>query len=148
MSEQGEKTTGRPMPVPSAETKPFWEAVGRHELRLPRCATCDILLYPPPPRCPECLSDDLVWTELSGRASLMSWTVVHIDLLPGVDPPFVIGEAELEEQPGLVMVAHVVGVPADQLRSDMSLRVSYVDVQEVALPQFEALGSESHAAVA
>jgi uncharacterized protein len=126
----------RPVPMPTAEALPFWEAARRHELCLPRCSHCLTWFYPPPPRCPRCLREHLTWTRLSGRACLNSWTTVHADLLPGVPPPFVIAEGELAEQPGLILVAHLVGTPASQLQAGMALQISFADAGRVAFPQY------------
>jgi uncharacterized OB-fold protein len=114
----------RPVPVATAETRPFWEAAKRQELSLPRCPRCALLHYPPPPRCPKCLGIELRWERLSGRGRLKAWTTVAIDLLPGVKPPYVIAEVELAEQPDLVMVAHVTGGP---LRVDAEVDTAFAE---------------------
>jgi len=115
----------RPIPVPSRDTAPFWQGLLEGELRLPRCAACRRLHYPPPPRCPHCLDSALVWTGLSGKARLSSWTTVHIDLCPGIPPPFVIGEVELVEQAGLVMVALLTGVEPAGLHPGLPLTCAF-----------------------
>jgi len=129
----------RPLPVPSAETRPFWTAASKRELCLPRCRSCQNLSYPPPPRCPVCLRDDFAWESLSGQGRLKSWTTIHIDVLPGVEPPFIIGEVELVEQPGLIMVAHIAGTPAQMLQANAAVTISFVasgSGEDVALPEF------------
>jgi len=89
--------------MPNAETAPFWTATAEGRLSLPRCTDCDRLLYPPPPRCPHCLGDDLVWEDLSGRGSLYSWTEIFLDAVPGIDAPTLLVSVELAEQRGLLM---------------------------------------------
>ncbi len=132
----------RPAPVPTAETRAFWTGAAENELWLPRCRSCHVLSYPPPPRCPRCLLDDFAWEKLSGTGRLKSWTTIHIDVLPGVEAPFTIGEVELTEQPGLVMVAHVVGTPAAMLKTDAAIKISFVPSdtdKSIALPEFRLL---------
>jgi uncharacterized protein len=132
----------RPIPVPTAETRPFWTAAAGNELWLPRCRSCHVLSYPPPPRCPRCLVDDFTWEKLSGTGRLKSWTTIHIDVLPGVEPPFTIGEVELAEQADLFMVAHIVGTPAEMLKTDAVVELSFVASdadKKVALPEFRLL---------
>jgi uncharacterized OB-fold protein len=73
---------------------------------------------------------------------LKSWTTIHIDVLPGVKPPFTIGEAELIEQSGLIMVAHIVGTPAEKLKTDAAVKISFTATaidKSVALPEFRVL---------
>jgi hypothetical protein len=131
----------RPRPVPTAESRPFWDAARRHELRLPWCPACATYLFPPPPRCPRCLGRPLDWTTLSGRGSLQSWTTVRLDVLAGVEAPFVIGEVAPAEQPDLVLVALIVGPAPDRLRSGMAVEASFVDHDATALLQFGAPGA-------
>ncbi len=129
----------RPIPVPTAETRAFWTGAAGNELWLPRCRSCGVLSYPPPPRCPRCLVDEFTWEKLSGTGRLKSWTTIHIDVLPGVEPPFVIAEVELTDQPDLIMVAHMVGAPAERLKRDAAVNVSFVPSgtdKNVALPEF------------
>lgn len=132
----------RPIPVPTAETRPFWTGAAGNELWLPRCRACRLLSYPPPPRCPRCLVDEFSWEKLSGTGRLKSWTTIHIDVLPGVEPPFTIGEVELTEQPGLIMVAHIVGMPAEMLKTGDAVKVSFAASdtdKRIALPEFRLL---------
>jgi uncharacterized OB-fold protein len=73
---------------------------------------------------------------------LKSWTTIHIDVLPGVKPPFTIAEVELIEQPGLIMVAHIVGTPAEQLKTDAAVKISFAlsnTDKSVAFPEFRLL---------
>ena len=61
-----ESTYLKPLPVPSPESQPFWDACRRHELRLPRCPPA-ALLVPTERRLPWCLSDQFEWALASGR---------------------------------------------------------------------------------
>jgi uncharacterized OB-fold protein len=88
------------------------------------------------------LLDDFAWEKLSGTGRLKSWTTIHIDVLPGVEPPFIIGEVELTEQPDLIMVAHIVGTRAEMLKTDAAVKISFVPSdtdKSIALPQFRLL---------
>jgi uncharacterized protein len=137
----------RAVPMPTAETQPFWGAARQHELRLPRCCRCGKLHYPPPPRCPQCLDSELRWELLSGEARLLSWTRVHLDTVAGVAPPFTIAEAELIEQPGLVVVAHI--VPGEELSTGMCLDVAFADADEmIAFPEFRVAGPRQNGVAA
>ena len=85
---------------------------------------------------------DFAWEKLSGTGRLKSWTTIHIDVLPGVQPPFVIGEVELTEQPDLIIVAHIVGPPAEMLKTDAAVKISFVPSntdKSIALPEFRLL---------
>ena len=48
-----------PLPAPTPDSAPFWEAARRHELRLPRCRDCGEAFFYPRNVCPGCLSSNL-----------------------------------------------------------------------------------------
>jgi uncharacterized OB-fold protein len=121
--------------MPTSETRPFWDAARRGELCLPRCSRCAQLLYPPPPRCPSCLDSVLQWERLSGWARLLSWTRIHLETIPGVPPPFIVAEAEPVEQPGLVLVAHAVGI--DEPAAGLVVEITFTTADDgTAFPEF------------
>src|SRR5437588_266391 len=47
----------RPQPVPTPETKHFWDGPAIGELQLQRCHGCSSVYFPPQPFCPSCGSD-------------------------------------------------------------------------------------------
>ena len=97
----------RPLPITNAYTRPFWKSAAEGRLSVPRCAQCGRLHWTPAPRCPQCSSDALKWQTVSGRGRLIGWTTVHLDVLPGVPPPFTLCAVELNEQQGLILSALV-----------------------------------------
>ena len=67
----------RPIPEPTAVTRPFWEAAARGQLVVQRCVACSHLRFPPGPVCPECLEERAEWHPLSGRGRVLSHLVFH-----------------------------------------------------------------------
>jgi uncharacterized OB-fold protein len=134
----------RPTPMPTLETGPFWDAARQGELRLPRCRRCATIYYPPPPRCPRCLDSELQWELMSGQARILSWTKVHLDTVPGVTPPFTIAEAELVEQPGLVLVAHVAS--SEDLSAGLIVAIGFTEFDgEASFPELTVAGDQRRA---
>jgi uncharacterized OB-fold protein len=127
-----------PLPVPTPETRPFWEAARRHELSLQRCRACDRYFYYPRVACPHCLSADVEWRRVSGRGTLNTFTVVHRGQkgFP-LGPPYVIAIVELAEGPRLM--SNLVGIEPDpaKIRIGMPVEVVFEDVTaDVSLPRF------------
>ncbi|MFH1842530.1 MAG: Zn-ribbon domain-containing OB-fold protein [bacterium] len=63
-----------------------------------RCSSCGYLSFPPRADCPECLSGEFEFQELSGEGSVMTYT--RIDAAPaGFEDitPFVVGVVDLKE---------------------------------------------------
>jgi uncharacterized OB-fold protein len=130
-----------PIPVPTPETRPFWDAAKRHALELPRCRACGRLHYFPRGVCPHCLSIDLAWERLSGKATLHTFTVVHRGQkgFP-VPTPYVLAIVELAEGPRLMTT--LVDVDPANVTIGMAVEVTFRDVSDtVALPLFRPAGA-------
>jgi uncharacterized OB-fold protein len=127
----------RPLPVPTPETKHFWEGTRAGELRLQRCGECAKTYFPPRPFCPACASRNVSVVKASGRAKLLSY-VIHHRPAPGFTPPYAIAVVELDEGPR--MMTNVVGCPQtpDALVLDMPVEVVFEkQTAEITLPLFK-----------
>jgi uncharacterized OB-fold protein len=104
---------------------PYWVAGRRRELAFQRCAACKTWRHPPGPMCPQCLSLEAEWAPASGRATLLSWVVVHPPVLPAWKErtPFVVVLVQCEE--GVRTMGNLLGATADDLRMDMPMVVDY-----------------------
>lgn len=127
--------TDKPAPVPTPETQPFWDATASGELRLQRCRPCDSHYFPPRPFCPTCLSDDVVWEPVSGRARLHSYVINHRPA-PGWTEPYAIAVVELEEGPRMMSNIVEVDQTPEALVLDMDLEVTFEARGEMMLPVF------------
>jgi len=60
----------------------YWEGFEHREIRLPRCRDCEAFHWHPKHLCPDCGSDRIAWTPVSGEATLFTWVGVayHFDL--------------------------------------------------------------------
>ena len=104
--------------VPDDLTRPFWEAANEHRLVIQHCSACDRLQHPPGRRCHQCGADEhLGWREMSGRATIYNYCVVHdtpVRVLQD-EQPFNVAVVMLEEDPGIQMYSHLPGTPADEV---------------------------------
>jgi len=123
-----EYTKPLPRPLSPELTRPFWEAARRHELFMPRCTMCDYVFFYPRSECPRCLSTNLEWVKVSGRARLHSFTVVQQPANAAFreDVPYVYAVVQLDEGPRLV--SNIVQGDIDALRVDMPLEAVFDDV--------------------
>ena len=104
--------------VPDDLTRPFWEAANEHRLVIQHCAACDHLQHPPGRRCHQCGADEhLGWREMSGRATIYNYCVVHdtpVRVLQE-EQPFNVAVVMLDEDQGIQMYSHLPGTPADEV---------------------------------
>lgn len=128
----------RPMPVVTDENRPFWEAAGRHELRLQCCGNCGHIRPVPADLCPRCLSEETEWRRMSGSGTISSWCTYHRAFHPAFEDavPYVIAQVDLEE--GVRFVAPLKVAPDEKLALGRPVRVGFERVNdEVTLPVLE-----------
>jgi uncharacterized protein len=127
---------GRARPVPTPETRHFWDGTRQGELRLQRCGDCRQTYFPPRPFCPACASRNVAVFKASGKAKLHSY-VIHHRKVPGFTPPYAIAVVELEEGPR--MMTNIIDCPQtpEALVLDMALDVAFVPMDDaITLPLF------------
>ncbi len=121
----------KPVPVPDALSKPFWDAVNEQRLIVQHCSACGRRQYPPEPRCTECRSaDHLEWIPTSGRARIIGYTVMHdsrVRLLQA-DQPFNIALVALEEDPAIKFFSNLPGVAPDAVPVGATVQVIFPEV--------------------
>ena len=116
-----------PLPSPDAVTQFFWDGVARHELWIQRCQSCGHYVHYPKVLCRFCQSDDLAGEQVSGRATLYTWTIAVQPFHPFyVDRiPYVVATVELVEQPGLMFMSQIVDCAEEDLRIGLPLEVVF-----------------------
>lgn len=125
------------LPTPEPDTQPFWDAAADGRLLLRRCDDCDATSFYPRSFCPSCWSENVSWTQASGRATLYTWSVVHANDLPPFAErvPYVAAVVDLEEGPR--MMTNVIDCAADDLQIGMDLVVTFQRrTDDVTVPLF------------
>ena len=103
--------------------EPFWAAVDRGGLALPRCSVCGRWQWYPEPAGTDCVGGQLRWEPVATTGTLYSFTRVHRSFLPsGADRvPYVVGLVELDGVEGPRLVANLDSdaeyVPGDRVRA-------------------------------
>ncbi|MGH3756802.1 Zn-ribbon domain-containing OB-fold protein [Actinophytocola sp.] len=122
---------GRPLPVPSDLTRPFWDALRERRLVLQHCPACGGYQHAPKLRCTTCRSTELVWREVAGTGRVHSHTTVHRPPSPAFADavPYVVAIVELDGT-GVRMLSNVVGVPPDDVYIGQKVRVVFDDVAD------------------
>jgi uncharacterized OB-fold protein len=119
----------------------FWTSGADGRLRFQRCRACGKLVHPPGPRCPYCLAPGtLAPAEVSGLATLHSFTINHQQWFPGAEP-YVVGLVTIDEQDDVRLTTNVVGCDAEEVRVGMALQVEFEQADDVWLPLFRPAGA-------
>jgi uncharacterized OB-fold protein len=139
MERAAETKHKKPVPRPSPETLPFWEAARAHRLLLPQCNACGRFWFPPTQRCTHCLSADFVWRESRGEGRIYSFVIYHRVYHPAFEGevPYVVAIIELDEGPRFI--SNIVSVAPDEVRCDMRVKVIFDEIEPgVTIPKFSA----------
>jgi len=137
----------KPLPVPDRWSEPFWTGAAAHQLSFQRCQACGRIAHPPVIICPACLSTEANFdtVRVNGSGTLRTWTVLRQAFLPGFDAdvPLLIAEVEMDEAPGVRLIAQLIdGSPAD-LRIGAAVETFFEDVGAgVALPRFRLVAPD------
>jgi uncharacterized OB-fold protein len=111
-------------------TSAYWAAAAEGRLVADRCADCGALAPFPRGFCPHCWSERVAPEELSGRATLYTYSEVHVNPMPPFKDlvPYVAAIVDLEEGPRVV--TRLVDVPAGELEIGMALKATFERVDD------------------
>ena len=127
---------GRPLPQLTPQNEFFWTSGADGKLRIQECHSCQALLHPPAPICRYCRSHDLGAREVSGKATLSSFSVNHRFGFPDLPPPYVIAEVAVAEDPRVRLTTNIVGADAENLKIGQPVEVQFQQFDDVWLPLF------------
>ena len=131
-----------PAPVINADSAPYWAGAREGRLLLQRCGDCGTLRFFPRLLCTECGSDRVEWTQVSGRGTVHSFTVVHRAAFPEFQAivPYVVALIDLEEGPR--MMTNIVGDDALDVEIGDAVTVVFKDrgTDGAKVPQFKRAG--------
>jgi hypothetical protein len=126
----------RPLPRPSALTRPHWDGCREGVLRVQRCRECRAHVFIPQPLCTACGAGGLEWIESRGHGTVYSFSVVHRAPHPAFATPYLVAIVTLDE--GFEMLANL-ACDAALAAIGMRVRVAFLPASEtIALPYFVA----------
>lgn len=118
------------LPQPTHISAPYWKALQAHKIEIQQCGDCAHWFLFPRNHCPNCFSNNLVWKEVSGDATLLTYTVTHIPTLPEFADkmPQLLAVVKLKEGPHLNTT--LVDLKPDDIEIGMALKPVFDDVAD------------------
>ena len=74
----------KPLPEVQPWTQAFWEGTREGKLLIQVCRQCQVRIFAPRKRCPQCWSSDLGWIESAGKGTVYTFSTAY----SGVEPRF------------------------------------------------------------
>jgi uncharacterized protein len=122
---------GSPLPVFDRDSRPWWEALARHQLTVQACERCGRRRWPPRALCARCGSFSWRWTAASGAGQVASWIVNRHPFFPGMDVPSVVATVRLDDEDDLLVPGGWAGAPdGSGLRIGLPVRVGFEENSE------------------
>lgn len=139
-------SNNKPMPVATEISAPFWEGLKARRLLVQQCGACAQWLFYPRRHCPACLAPDPAWREVSGQATLYSFTLTRIPTLPDFidEMPQKLAVVELAE--GVRVNTTLVGLEEDQISIGMPLQPVFAEVDGKGTRLLRFTGLDQNAA--
>ena len=130
----------RPLPELTPASEWFWKSGADGRLRIQRCADCLSYVHPPVPICPTCRSRSWEAAPVSGRGTVVGFTINAQRWLPDFDPPYVIANVALAEDARVHLTTNVVGCEPADVHIGQEVVVRFDRHGDVWLPLFEPTG--------
>lgn len=140
-------TWNKPLPHPTETSRPFWDGLREHRVRLQQCEACGHWIFFPRAHCPACAGRRLAWRDVSGEGILYTYTVARVPTLPEFtdEMPQLLAVVRLDEGPHLNTT--LVGVAPEAVRIGERVRPVFDDRPgEVTLLRYTPVSS-SHPGV-
>ena len=114
-------------PRVSAFTRLFWEGLAEGRWQSTCCQDCGHQTFPPKPVCPHCWGTRVVWTALSARGTLYSWTRIHAapTAFAG-EAPYAVGIVDLDS--GIRLACRLVDSP--DLKPGMAVEMTILQYED------------------
>ncbi len=120
----------KPLPTPTPTSAPFWEGLKDGIIKLQKCNDCSAWVFYPRSCCSSCLSDALSWHEVSGSATLYTFTIARQPTSPhfASEVPQRLAVVELDE--GVRLTTTLVNVAEADIRIGMRLKPYFEPVTD------------------
>jgi len=122
-------------------TAGYWDGFEHREIRLPQCRDCAAFHWHPKHLCPDCGSELIEWTAVSGEATLFTWVGVEYHFsLPFLreEVPFDTGLVCPVEDESIRLVAAIRTPDNVTPEIGMELKATFIDEEEgTPIPVYE-----------
>ncbi|MDB5448372.1 MAG: hypothetical protein JWQ97_3689, partial [Phenylobacterium sp.] len=121
----------------------YWESCARGVLSIQQCPHCQTFRHLPRPTCPNCQSFDYVWTPVSGKGTVYSYTIAHHPVHPALAEtvPYNVIVVTLDDVP-VKLVSNLVGVANEDVKIGMPVEVVFEEPRPgIVLPRFRPRAS-------
>jgi uncharacterized OB-fold protein len=133
-----------PLPNPNLLDQEWWEHARNRRLCIQQCTSCGTFRHLPMPTCPNCLSFEYTWTQVSGRGTVYTYTVTHQLLSPALRDyvPYNVVLVELPDAGNVRIISNLVLPKGESPSIGQEVEVVWEQMSEdINLPRFRPVTS-------
>jgi uncharacterized protein len=110
-------------PIMTPDSKFFWDAADQEQFVGQKCGDCGKFTFPPRPMCPACHSLKREVVPLSGKGTVLSWTMPLHPPAFGFKLPPIVAVVRLDE--GINFVSNIVDTKLEDMKLGMLVQVLF-----------------------
>ncbi len=108
--------------IPISKNLRFYEGLKQGKVYATKCKACGKLFFPPNADCPDCLTNELDWVELSSEAEIETFT--HVVIRPTTfqqNKPYTVAIGRLKED--VKVLAWLTGFKLSEIKVGMKVKL-------------------------
>jgi len=129
-------------PELTPENTPFWTGGARGKLLITHCDACDTAIHPAQVVCPKCLSSTTP-KAAQGTGTVLARTINRQQWAPDMVVPFALAVVELDGEPGVRIMARVVGIDPEVVKIGDRMQVDFERDGDIWFPVFRPIAAAS-----
>lgn len=120
----------KPVPIATETSAPFWNGLRERKVKMQQCDDCGHWVFYPRGHCSSCFSPHLTWKEISGKGTLLTYTLTRIPTMPEFtdEMPQKLAVVQFDEGPHVNTT--LVGLEPTDIRIGMRLKPVFSDIPE------------------
>ncbi len=130
----------RILPAIDLDSQAYWTSGKDGVLAIFKCRSCATYVHPPVPFCAACDSVDVAPHAVSGRGTVVTFTVNHKAWVPGLAVPYVLALVALEEAPEVRLVGNITHCDPAEVTFGMPVEVWFEPAEDLWIPLFRPAG--------
>jgi uncharacterized OB-fold protein/acyl dehydratase len=112
----------KPLPYPTPISETFWNGLNSQKILIQQCDDCGGWFFYPRKHCTHCWSNQVSFKEVSGQATLYTYTISRVPTLPEFSDEIPQMLAVVELQEGVRMNTVLVGLAENEVKVGMKLK--------------------------
>lgn len=122
--------SNKPLPMATEISAPFWNALKERKVQIQQCDDCGHWVFYPRAHCNACFSPHLSWKPISGKGTLLTYTLTRIPTMPEFtdEMPQKLAVVQFDEGPHVNTT--LLGLEPDEIRIGMRLKPVFSNIPD------------------